>query len=486
MTDTTTIETAAIEFGTVQPLPLDRLILSELNVRKTERDADIEGLAEDIAARGLKQNLVVIPAHFTTGDRDAGSWEGKFEVVAGGRRYQALQLLAEAGRIAADHAVPCMIEAREDARETSLSENLQRVAMNPADEFDAFAVIVQQHRDRGESEETARDLCARRFGKTARYVAGRLRLASLAPEILEALRTDKIGIESAKAYAGTEDHRLQVKVFAEQEKVHWQPHRPDAVRDRLRGNTCSLEDPRVIYVGLDAYREAGGLTEVEMFMGTDGEERIVNVPLLAKLAKAKAEAALPAIAKRAGYKDAVFATGTSWNPNWPKAPEGFERTWEYGSHDLTKSQKKKSIAVYAIRKDGKGLEYAGRFKSAENRRPQQQAETAEERAERVREYDIRIAAARLAVGPFAGSPFEGRAFWPAQFADPVEYDTDNWEIEEGQEDGALVAVLVRVTQAEIDAQREAAERQVDAEIAARVAEEAPREAARTAAADGAE
>ena len=61
----------------IQPIPLNRLIPSSANVRKTGATISIEELAASIAAHGLLQNLQVRPA---------ATKAGKFEVVVGGRR----------------------------------------------------------------------------------------------------------------------------------------------------------------------------------------------------------------------------------------------------------------------------------------------------------------------------------------------------------------------------------------------------------------
>ena len=154
----------------IQSIPLKKLVPSPRNVRKvSDATADAQ-LKADIAARGLLQNLVVRKAT-----------RGKFEVEAGGRRLAALQSLAEDGAIPTTHEVTCLvIEGDEcEVREASLAENFQRLAMNPADEAQAFAAII-------EAGATTEDV-ARRFGLTVRFVEGRLRLASLAPCVFEAL-----------------------------------------------------------------------------------------------------------------------------------------------------------------------------------------------------------------------------------------------------------------------------------------------------------
>lgn len=453
----------------ITSIPLDRLMLSKLNVRHTERDADIAALAEDIAARGLKQNLVVVPAHFTSGEASdpqrenckpapggPGPWEDRFEVIAGGRRFQAMQLLVADGRLPADWPAPCLIEAREEATETSLSENLHRVAMNAADEFAAFAQIIADSEKHGCTREGAIQICAKRFGKSVAHVEGRLRLAALAPEILDALRADAIGVDAAKAYATNSDHELQRKVFALHEADKWRGHKASAVRSDMRGATLPLDAPLVQFVGLVGYQAAGGRVEAEMFMGQDGEQRCIDVKLLEKLAAEIAATTIPALAKSDGFKEGIFAPNRN---ALPKVPKGFERAWDY-SGEPTKAQKKKSIAVYAIRHDGSGLDRVGRFKPEEKREtPQhQQQETPEERAARHRAYAIQQQAARLGVGSFADTPLEGRAHWP----------TTSWiePVRQTLEGDFLVAIIIKVTKDELAAQMAAAEAQYEAERAA--------------------
>jgi ParB family chromosome partitioning protein len=94
-------------------IPLDKLVLSPTNVRKTPPSAAEEAeLKASIRARGLKQNLVVHAASLDANDVHA--------VTAGGRRLKALQELAAEGVIPADFKVPCLIEQPEQALETSL------------------------------------------------------------------------------------------------------------------------------------------------------------------------------------------------------------------------------------------------------------------------------------------------------------------------------------------------------------------------------
>ena len=257
----------------IQSIALKKLAPSPCNVRKSSDVlADLQ-LKADIAARGLLQNLVVRKAK-----------RGKFEVEAGGRRLAALQSLAEEGTLPENHEVTCLVIEGEESevREASLAENFQRLAMNPADEAQAFAAII----DAGASVEDV----ARRFGLTVRFVEGRLRLAALAPCVFEALAEGAITLDMAKAYGAISDIARQAHVFAEL-KDAWYQVTPDAIRRMVLDATVRGSDPRAVLVGRDAYLAAGGRIERELF-DDEGSESWIDIALLEGLAqKAMDEAA---------------------------------------------------------------------------------------------------------------------------------------------------------------------------------------------------
>src|SRR5690606_33934761 len=118
--------------------------------------------------------------------------------------------------------VSCLVvDGIEAGREASLAENVQRLAMNPADECLAFRALVEQ----GADAETI----ARRFGLTVRFVEGRLRLADLAPVVFEALGAGEISLDIAKAYAVTPDQERQAYVFEQLGQGYASSH-PDSIR----------------------------------------------------------------------------------------------------------------------------------------------------------------------------------------------------------------------------------------------------------------
>ena len=256
----------------IRTIPLNKLIPSPSNVRRSSDErADLE-LKADIEARGLLQNLVV------TGVRKP---KGSFAVEAGGRRLRALKALASEGRIESDHEVSCLVleGGASEAGEASLAENFQRLAMNPADECLAFRRLVEQGLEA--------EGIARRFGLSTRFVEGRLRLANLAPMVFEALGAGEIGLEVAKAYAVTADVERQAEVFAQAARSYMANH-PDSIRRMMTEATVSASDRRALFVGEEAYVAAGGRIERDLFAEA-GEARLLDGALLERLAVEKLE-----------------------------------------------------------------------------------------------------------------------------------------------------------------------------------------------------
>lgn len=265
----------------IKSIPLNKLVQSPRNVRRHRDPAADAELKASIAAHGLLQNLIVRPAA-----------KGKFEVEAGERRRRAMLALADEKLFARDHEVTCLVleDSVEAAVETSLAENFHRLAMNPADEAQAFAALVTDGA-------TVEDV-ARRFGLTVRFVEGRLRLATLAPVVFEALASGQITLDIAKAFGATSDQEIQTRVFEQVSSGYYAPN-PDSVRRMVLSGTVRGSDPRARLVGRDAYIAAGGRIERELFDDNDSESW-VDVALLESLAAAKMEEQAKALAAEQG------------------------------------------------------------------------------------------------------------------------------------------------------------------------------------------
>ena len=251
-------------------VPLSRLVLRPTgrNVRKTPR-MSIPELAASIQRVGLLQNLIVIPAnqHVEGGEH--------YEVVAGGRRLAALKLLAKKHRIAKDWEVPCLLVADGTARTASLTENVQREAMHPADQFEAFAALVAEGRP---IEDIAAD-----FSVTPLVVQRRLKLANVSPRLMADYRADTVTLDQLMALAITDDHAAQEAAFYDAPTWQRSPHN---LRERLTEREIdAYRHPLVRFVGLDTYEQAGGGVRRDLFAEGDAGVYLTDAALLERLAQ---------------------------------------------------------------------------------------------------------------------------------------------------------------------------------------------------------
>lgn len=253
-------------------IPLRQLDLSPLNVRKTAGAEGIAALAELINAEGVLQNLSVYEC-----PQENGAAEIRYAVIAGGRRWRALQRLLDQGRITGDYPVPCIVVSYERAVQISLAENSGREPMHPADEFEAFKALI-------DAGQTTEDVAAR-FGVAPVVVQRRLKLANVHPKFIALYRNGALTLEHLMAFAVTDDHARQLEVW-ESLGVHGRS--ADALRQTLTDQEISLRAPLARFVGLKAYEKAGGVVRRDLFaeddddVGLDGE-------LVRKLATAKLE-----------------------------------------------------------------------------------------------------------------------------------------------------------------------------------------------------
>ena len=247
-------------------VPLSRLVLrpTDRNVRKTPR-MSIPELAASIQRVGLLQNLIVIPA--SDGEH--------YEVVAGGRRLAALKLLAKKHRIAKNWNVPCLRVADGTARTASLTENVQREAMHPADQFEAFAALVAEGRP---IEDIAAD-----FSVTPLVVQRRLKLANVSPRLMADYRADAVTLDQLMALSITDDPAAQEAAFYDAPTWQRSPHN---LRERLTEREIdAYRHPLVRFVGLDTYEQAGGGVRRDLFAEGDAGVYLTDAALLERLAQ---------------------------------------------------------------------------------------------------------------------------------------------------------------------------------------------------------
>jgi ParB family transcriptional regulator, chromosome partitioning protein len=257
------------DFSSIRGIPFFQLVLAQENVRKVYSEAAILELAVLIKARGgVIQNLVVYEVEQTR------KRVKQFAVMAGGRRWRALSHLLKEGKISRDYIVPCKVMSKSAAIAISLAEN-KREDLHPADEFEAFKALV----DAGESAEQV----AAQFGVEAIAVLQRLKLANVAPEFIHLYRNRGITLEHLMAFAVTDDHEKQQKVWKE---LPAHSRTPRLIRQALTETEVSATEPLARLVTVKAYEKAGGQCRRDLF---DNEVFLLDPELLRTLAQGKLE-----------------------------------------------------------------------------------------------------------------------------------------------------------------------------------------------------
>lgn len=287
-------------YPALKTLPVADLTISDLNPRKTIDPDSITALANSIRVVGLMQNL----AGLVMGD-------GITLIVAGGRRLRALQELRAAGD--GPEFVPVLLtDDIAQARAWAMAENAARSDLNPADEIGAYASMARAGQKVPQ--------IAAAFGVTELQVQRRLKLATLDEGQITALRLGEINISQAAALllCSTDEQR---KTYLRQAQDGWDA---DRIRRDILHSRVTGQDRRVKFVGLAAYRAAGGALTSDLF---SSETVIEDVALLDRLFLEAVEARREEFIND-GWRWAEFNEGTylmSWDLGkgmrrlWPKA-----------------------------------------------------------------------------------------------------------------------------------------------------------------------
>lgn len=235
----------------VQDVPFADLHLSDLNPRTIVSEASILTLADNISAYGLIQNI----AGFAEKDG--------IGVVVGGRRLRALALLQDDPRFQTISVK--MAPDLETAQVWSTSENAQREALHPADEIRDFGAMEK----RGA---TVADI-AMAYGATEAHVYRRLSLANLPEPVIDALRKGEISLSNAAAFTISDDEKLTLEIL---ENVRGQGESDHRIKKMLKPDAVKESDRRAVFVGLEAYKAAGGRTGSDLF----AEEVLIDDPAI--------------------------------------------------------------------------------------------------------------------------------------------------------------------------------------------------------------
>ena len=162
-------------------LYLDDIIPNRFQPREIFDEKALKELAVSIKEHGVIQPIIV------------RSVNGKYEIIAGERRYKASAL-------AGMTKIPAIIRNLDDKESSivALLENLQRKNLNPIEEARTYQKIL-------EIDQMTQDELAKTMGKSQSAIANKLRLLALPDEIQDALLKEQISERHARTLLNISD-----------------------------------------------------------------------------------------------------------------------------------------------------------------------------------------------------------------------------------------------------------------------------------------
>ncbi len=178
--------------STINEVPIDKIEANPNQPRREFDQAALEELANSIQQLGIVQPITLRQME-----------DGKFQIIAGERRWRASQLAGLA-------AIPAYIRTIKDENvmEMALVENIQREDLNAIEIALAYEHLLEKS---GMTQEKVSE----RVGKSRAAIANYLRLLKLPAQVQMALQKKEIDMGHARALLSLNSPSLQLKLFKE-------------------------------------------------------------------------------------------------------------------------------------------------------------------------------------------------------------------------------------------------------------------------------
>lgn len=152
-------------------------------------EAKLSDLISSIKEKGVLQPILVRPKN------------GKYEIIAGERRYRAAKALEMT-------EVPVIVKSVDDreALVLALVENIQREELNVIEEAQAYKRLIEDF-------QFTQDIVAESVGKDRSTISNCLRLLKLPSDIQKGILDDLITMGHARALLGIDDLHEQKNIF---------------------------------------------------------------------------------------------------------------------------------------------------------------------------------------------------------------------------------------------------------------------------------
>lgn len=242
-------------------LPIDLIARNPQQPRKHFGEDELNELASSIRAHGVLQPILVRPVG-----------GGKYEIVAGERRWRAAQ---RAGL----HAIPAVVRELNEVEvlEIAIIENVQRTDLNPIEEAQGFQALIDRF-GRTQME------IAEAVGKSRPHIANLLRLLALPEDLQAMVRDGRLSAGHARAILTAPDPRmLAQRVLSEGLNVREIERLAQLAKDEKHGpragaaetksaDTRALEQSLSNALGLEVrIAEKGGAGEMRISYKTLGQ-----------------------------------------------------------------------------------------------------------------------------------------------------------------------------------------------------------------------
>lgn len=173
----------------IKNVPVDQIVPSPFQPRSIFDVERLEELCQTIKTHGVIQPIVLRIR------------DGKFEIIAGERRWRAVKKL---GLL----TIPGIIKQYNDTQAASIAliENLQREGLTSIEEASAYQKLLELHQLTQES-------LAQRLGRNQSTIANKIRLLQLSEPVKSALLTRSITERHARALLAIDSEELQIKIL---------------------------------------------------------------------------------------------------------------------------------------------------------------------------------------------------------------------------------------------------------------------------------
>ena len=165
-------------------LQISDLVPNKYQPRKIFDENNLIDLTNSIKERGMIQPIIV---------RKSNDSEGKFEIIAGERRWLAAQ---RAGL----HNVPVVITEADDLKslEFAIVENVQRHDLNPLEEAQGYKRLIDEF-------SYDQEKVSKFIGKSRSHITNSLRLLNLPDDVIKLIETQKLTAGHAKILVGLDN-----------------------------------------------------------------------------------------------------------------------------------------------------------------------------------------------------------------------------------------------------------------------------------------